>query len=61
MRPDLLERTSYCHTCKRAFNFMGIVVHMQSHKRGKKDCVITYKCGTFEHNFNKKEDLDAKN
>jgi len=47
-------KNCYCHTCKRAFHYLGITRHRQAHYRRGEDCEITYTHGdTYLHKAQK--------
>ena len=36
------DKTCYCHTCEKAFHYLGIATHRWAHKTRKEDCEIEY-------------------
>jgi len=50
------EKTTYCHTCKKAFHWLGICRHRAMHRDKTEDCEITYTDGkTYVHEFSKRK------
>lgn len=48
------EKNCFCHTCEKAFHYLGITRHRTMHKERKEDCTITYTWGdTYAHKFSK--------
>jgi len=46
------ERNCFCHTCGKAFHYLGIARHRAAHRDRKEDCEITYTWGdTYIHKF----------
>jgi len=44
------EKNCFCHTCKRAFHYLGINRHRAMHRDRKENCKITYTNGNI-HTF----------
>ena len=38
-------KETYCHTCRKAFHYLGINNHRAAHRTRKEDCKITYTYG----------------
>lgn len=54
-------KNCYCHTCKRAFHYLGINRHRAMHREKRQDCKITYTYGdTYIFEYSKKETNHAK-
>ena len=48
----ILHKTCYCHTCKKAYHYLGINRHRAMHRDRREDCRITYTYGdTYTFNF----------
>ena len=48
-------KNCYCHTCKKAFHYLGISKHRSAHRDRREDCEITYTHGdTYIHDFSKR-------
>ena len=48
------DKNTYCHTCKKAFHYLGITNHRMAHKTRKQDCKITFTYGdTHFYSFSK--------
>lgn len=48
-------KTCYCHTCEKAFHYLGINSHRAYHRRRMQDCDITYTHGDRKYfNFSNK-------
>ncbi len=46
------DKNTYCHTCKKAFHYLGINRHRAMHRDKKEYCKITYTQGdTYEFAF----------
>ena len=46
------KKNTYCHTCQKAFHYLGINNHRAMHRTNKEDCTITYTYGnTRSFNF----------
>ena len=46
------DKNCYCHTCEKAFHYLGITRHRATHRDKKENCKITYTNGdTYEHTF----------
>jgi len=44
-------KNCYCHTCQKAFHYLGIARHRRGHLDKKESCEITYTHGdTYIHN-----------
>lgn len=42
----------YCHTCERAFHYLGIARHRAMHRDKKENCEIEYTNGdTYNHKY----------
>lgn len=39
------RKCCYCHTCKKAFHYLGIAGHRAAHRAKKEDCMITFTHG----------------
>jgi len=51
------EKECYCHTCSRAFHYLGIAKHRSAHRTRKEDCTITYTNGdTYVHKYSEDND-----
>ena len=49
-------KNCYCHTCGRAFHYLGITRHRAMHRGKYKDCEITYTHGdTYDHKFSERK------
>jgi len=49
-------KTCYCHTCKKAFHYLGIARHRVRHKERKENCEITFTYGdTYLYNYGEKK------
>jgi len=49
------EKECFCHTCKKAFHYLGITRHRAKHRDRKENCVITYTYGdTWTHLYAEK-------
>lgn len=52
MAESTTEKNCYCHTCKRAFHYLGITRHRAAHRDRSERCKITYTNGeTYIHNY----------
>lgn len=38
-------KNCYCHTCAKAFHYMGIASHRAAHRERREDCTITFTYG----------------
>jgi len=48
---------TYCHTCERYFDPLGIASHRAAHRRRNETCRITYTNGdTYIHEFGTDDD-----
>jgi hypothetical protein len=46
------NKNCYCHTCKKAFHYLGISRHRAMHRSKKENCEILYTNGdTFLHKY----------
>jgi len=51
------EKNCYCHTCEKAFHYLGITAHKAAHSRKYEECEITYTNGdTYTSRFFKISD-----
>jgi len=42
----------YCHTCEKAFHYLGIARHRAMHRSRREKCTIKYTSGKIcEHNY----------
>ena len=49
-------KNCYCHTCKKAFHYLGIARHRRSHLDKGENCEITYTHGDrYIHKSEKKK------
>lgn len=39
------DKNCYCHTCQKAFHYMGIARHRSWHRDEKEECTIEYTSG----------------
>ena len=39
------DKKCYCHTCGKAFHYLGITRHRAMHRDRKEDCTITFTYG----------------
>lgn len=47
-------KNCYCHTCKKAFHYLGITRHRAMHRDKKENCTIEFTYGDiYEYNYNK--------
>jgi len=52
----MIDKTCFCHTCKKEFHYRGINRHRAMHRDKNEDCKITYSNGdTYYFKFSKKE------
>jgi hypothetical protein len=40
-----MGKTCYCHTCQKAFHYLGISRHTAMHRDKHEDCRVTYSKG----------------
>lgn len=41
----IYEKTCYCHTCRKWFNYLGIARHRAMHRDKKENCRIEFTDG----------------
>lgn len=39
------DKNCYCHTCAKAFHYLGIASHRAGHRERREDCTITFTYG----------------
>lgn len=52
-----LAKNTFCHTCNKAFHYLGINRHRAMHREKMEDCTITYTYGdthTFKYSERRK-------
>ena len=48
-------KTCYCHTCEKAFHYLGIARHRAKHRENKEDCEIMFSNGDiYKWNYSKR-------
>lgn len=48
-------KTCYCHTCEKAFHYLGITRHRAKHRDNKENCEITFTHGdTYRYKYDTK-------
>lgn len=52
-------KNCYCHTCEKAFHYLGITRHRAKHRDNKENCEITFSKGdTYVYNFSRSQAKD---
>lgn len=55
------DKNCYCHTCQKAFHYLGINRHVAMHRDKKEDCRVTYTYGdTYLYKFSEPENSHNK-
>jgi hypothetical protein len=55
------EKECYCHTCDRAFHFLGIAKHRAMHRKKQENCTITFTHGdTYTWKYSEKNKRGSK-
>ena len=39
------DKNCYCHTCKKAYHYLGITMHRAGHRKRNEYCKITFTNG----------------